>query len=86
MVRHILIPLDGSTLAESVLPAAAALAEAFAADVTLFHVMEERPPETIHGQQHLREPQQAEAYLERVAGSPIFRIVPASNAVSARFL
>jgi nucleotide-binding universal stress UspA family protein len=73
VVQHILVPLDGSTLSESVLPAAAALAEAFAADVTLFHVMEERPPETVHGQQHLTEPRQAEAYLERVAGSPIFR-------------
>ncbi len=73
MVRHILVPLDGSTLAESVLPAAAALAEAFAADVTLFHAMEARPPETVHGQPHLTDPEQAEAYLERVGGSPIFR-------------
>lgn len=73
MVQHILVPLDGSMLAECVVPAAAALAQAFAADVTLFHVMETRPPATVHGQPHLTDPGQAQAYLERMRGSPIFR-------------
>mgnify|MGYP001598367197 CR=1 FL=1 len=73
VVQHILVPLDGSTLAECVVPAAAALAQAFAADVTLFHVMEVRPPATVHGQPHLTDPGQAQAYLERMRGSPIFR-------------
>ncbi|MGH3551579.1 MAG: universal stress protein [Burkholderiales bacterium] len=73
MVQHILVPLDGSILAECVVPAAAALAQAFAADVTLFHVMEARPPATVHGQAHLTDPEQAQAYLERMRASPIFR-------------
>ncbi|MBP1776862.1 MAG: hypothetical protein H6Q86_2872, partial [candidate division NC10 bacterium] len=41
MVRHVLVPLDGSGLAEAALPAAAATAAAFGARVTLFHVLEE---------------------------------------------
>ncbi len=73
VIRHILVPLDGSTLAESVLPAAAALAEGFGARVTLLHIIEERPPGTIHGQPHLTDADQAQAYLEGVARRPVFR-------------
>jgi nucleotide-binding universal stress UspA family protein len=39
-IGHILVPLDGSPLAESVLPVAVALSRAFAARVTLLHVLE----------------------------------------------
>ena len=39
-IGHILIPLDGSPLAESILPVAVALSRAFAARVTLLHVLE----------------------------------------------
>lgn len=67
MIRHILVPLDGSALAESVLPAAVALAEVFGARMTLLHIIEERPPETIHGQPHLTDGERAQAYLEAVA-------------------
>jgi len=35
MLEHILVPLDGSSLAECVLPHAVALAQAFDARVTL---------------------------------------------------
>lgn len=73
MIRQILVPLDGSALAESVLPAAAALAEGFGARVTLLHIVEERPPDTIHGQPHLTDADQAQAYLEEVARRPVFR-------------
>src|SRR3990170_3534963 len=41
-IGHILVPLDGSPLAESVLPVAVAVSRAFAAPVTLLHVLE--PP------------------------------------------
>jgi nucleotide-binding universal stress UspA family protein len=73
VIRHILVPLDGSKLAESVLPAAAAMADGFGAQVTLLHIIEERAPETVHGQPHLTEADQAQAYLEEVARRPVFR-------------
>ena len=72
MVRHVLVPLDGSALAEAALPAAAATAIAFDARVTLFHVLEEWPPETVHGQPHLTDAAQAKAYLAAVAQRPLF--------------
>lgn len=40
MIRRILVPLDGSLLAESTLPHAAALADAFRAEVCLLRVLE----------------------------------------------
>ncbi|HSB68537.1 MAG TPA: universal stress protein [Candidatus Methylomirabilis sp.] len=73
MIRHILVPLDGSKLAESVLPTAAAMADGFGAQVTLLHIIEERAPETVHGQPHLTDADEAQAYLEEVAGRPVFR-------------
>jgi len=72
VVRHVLVPLDGSALAEAALPAAAATAIAFDARVTLFHVLEEWPPETVHGQPHLTNAAQAKAYLATVAQRPLF--------------
>ena len=66
MLRHLLVPLDGSGLAEVVLPATASLAERLGADVTLLHVMERDAPATIHGERHLTEVGDAERYLEEV--------------------
>ncbi len=73
MIHQILVPLDGSALAESVLPAAAALAGAFGARVKLLHIVEQRAPGTIHGQPHLTDADQAQAYLEQVARRQIFQ-------------
>jgi nucleotide-binding universal stress UspA family protein len=70
MVRHILVPLDGSVLAEAALPAAAAMAEAFQARVTLFHVLEEWAPDSVHGHSHLTDGDRAEAYLAGIARRP----------------
>ncbi len=67
MFRHILVPLDGSGLAEAALPAAALLAEEFHGRVTLFHVVERNAPRKIHGQPHISNDVEAEAYLEGVA-------------------
>lgn len=72
-MRHVLVPLDGSGLAEAALPAAAATAAAFDARVTLFHVLEEWAPQTVHGQRHLTDATQAQAYLASVAQRPLFR-------------
>lgn len=45
MIKHILVPLDGSSLAECVLPYVLAVARAVNARITLLHVLE-RPRET----------------------------------------
>lgn len=45
MINHLLVPLDGSTLAECVLPHVIALAPMSNARVTLLHVMERAPAE-----------------------------------------
>jgi len=67
MFKHLLIPLDGSELAEAVLPAAGDLAARAGARVTLLHVIERKAPESIHGQHHLREVEEAEEYLREAA-------------------
>lgn len=66
MFSHLLVPLDGSALAESALPVAVALGAESSTQVTLLHVLEESPPVQIHGASHLQEPGQAEAYLSEV--------------------
>lgn len=65
--ERVLVPLDGSRLAESALPAACGLAEALGARVVLLHVLELRPPTTVHGEPHLRDAQEAASYLDSVA-------------------
>jgi nucleotide-binding universal stress UspA family protein len=66
-LQRILVPLDGSRLAESVLPAAFSLAQHLHARLTLLHVMERAAPMTVHGERHLTEASEAEAYLTEVA-------------------
>jgi len=75
MIKRILVPLDGSSLAESVLPVAAALAKKINISVTLIHVIEKTAPEKIHGQSHLQLPKDADAYLKTIAGLDIFNEV-----------
>lgn len=67
MFIHILVPLDGSRLAEAVLPAAASTAKLLSASVTLIHVIEKNAPREIHGEMHLSKPEEAEAYLSEIA-------------------
>jgi nucleotide-binding universal stress UspA family protein len=67
MVTRILVPLDGSSLAETALPAAAALARAFHATVALLHIIEPDAPAEIHRDRHLTTPAEAEAYLADIA-------------------
>lgn len=67
MLKHLLVPLDGSRLAESVLPAAACLARTLEASVTLVHVVEKNAPAEVHGEPHLGDAEQAGLYLEEVA-------------------
>jgi nucleotide-binding universal stress UspA family protein len=53
MFNHILLPLDGSVLAESVLPA-------------LVHIIEKDGQAVVHGERHLTQPAEAEAYLSQI--------------------
>jgi nucleotide-binding universal stress UspA family protein len=62
MFKHILVPLDGSKLAEAALPAAVSLAQTFNAPVTLLHIIEQDAPEEVHRERHLTEAREAEAY------------------------
>lgn len=64
---NLLVPLDGSRLAESVLPLAAGLALRWHARLTLLHVLEADAPTTIHGEPHLADAESAAAYLAGVA-------------------
>lgn len=64
--QHLLVPLDGSQLAEAVLPIAGWLAAACQARITLLHVLEHDAPETVHGEQHLGEADEANVYLAGV--------------------
>lgn len=66
-IKHILVPLDGSRLAESALAPTIALASRLGAYVTLLHVLERGAPETIHGERHLTNVGEAEAYLTGIA-------------------
>jgi nucleotide-binding universal stress UspA family protein len=67
MIRTILVPLDGSKMAESILPAAAALAGALEASVVLLHILERNPPKNIHGDTHLQSAAEARRYLHEIA-------------------
>jgi nucleotide-binding universal stress UspA family protein len=71
MFRNILIPLDGSALAECVFPHAISLSTALEAQATLLHVME-RPRDTgslqpIDPLRWVLKKHEADAYLERLA-------------------
>jgi nucleotide-binding universal stress UspA family protein len=60
---RLLVPLDGSRLAEAALPAAERLAAAFGAEVALLHVVERAARPSVHGDRHLTDRAAAEAYL-----------------------
>lgn len=67
MFRHILVPLDGSRLAESALAPAARLARRMDAAVTIVHVIEKNAPSEVHSERHLVTPEEASAYLKEVS-------------------
>jgi nucleotide-binding universal stress UspA family protein len=69
LFKNILVPLDGSHLAEAALPAAIVVAQIMHAKVTLIHIIEKNAPEEIHGEHHLTTPDEAMKYLEKVGAS-----------------
>jgi nucleotide-binding universal stress UspA family protein len=67
MYTRLLVPLDGSRLAESVLPAVERLASAEQSTVVLLHVIERGAPTAVHGERHLTSVAEAVPYLEELA-------------------
>jgi nucleotide-binding universal stress UspA family protein len=67
MFRHLLIPLDGSRLAEFALPTALTLSRCLGSEITLIHIIERNPPGEVHGERHLSGEDEAVAYLNQVA-------------------
>ncbi len=67
MFSNLLVPLDGSQLAESVLPIVRRLSDLMSCSVMLLHVIEKRPPSSIHGDTHLQDVAGAERYLAAIA-------------------
>ena len=77
-VRHLIVPLDGSRLAEAALAITRQLAQKLGVPVTLVHLIERHPPERIHGEHHLSNPEEAERYLSELGR----RIFPAGPRVA----
>ena len=67
MFKHILVPLDGSKLAEAAIPAAVSLTKKLSAPVTLLHILEQDAPQEVHKDRHITQADEASAYLEDVA-------------------
>ena len=67
MFRNLLVPLDGSRMAESVLPAVVYLSDRLQSRVSLVHVIEKDAPTEIHGESHLRTTDEADNYLKMVS-------------------
>ena len=68
-VRRILVPVDGSQLAEAALPAACSLAQRLGARLLLLHVLERDAPAEVHGEPHLLDAHAAHEYLYEIASS-----------------
>jgi nucleotide-binding universal stress UspA family protein len=66
-LTRIMVPLDGSALAESALPLAVHLARCQGARLCLLHIIEEHAPASIHGEPHLTDAQTASSYLDKLA-------------------
>jgi len=69
MFTHLLVPLDGSGLAETTLPYVRTLAHGSGdrAHVTLLHLIERAAPSSVHGARHLTTVPDAETYLTEIA-------------------
>ena len=61
------MPLDGSQMAESVLPVALAAAKCTSSQIILLHIIEDRPPRSVHGEPHLTNAPESHDYLGKLA-------------------
>lgn len=71
MFKNILVPLDGSKLAEAAFPPAVSIAQTLGAPITLLHVIEKDAPKIIHSDHHLTKVDEADDYLKHIAKQPI---------------
>lgn len=67
MFKNILVPLDGSKLAEAAFEPAQSLARTIGAPVTLLHVIEKDAPQAVHSDHHLSKADEAVEYLKKIA-------------------
>jgi nucleotide-binding universal stress UspA family protein len=67
MFKHLLVPLDGSKMAEVALPVAVLFSQKLGAVVTLIHILEQDAPQEIHGDRHLTNEEDAYRYLNKIA-------------------
>jgi nucleotide-binding universal stress UspA family protein len=74
----LLVPLDGSPAAESVLSVAVTLARRLPASVTLLHVIEREAPARVHGETHLTDEPAAVTYLAGIANRLAAEGIPVS--------
>jgi nucleotide-binding universal stress UspA family protein len=65
MFNRVIVPLDGTVLAEAILPLTSQLAQKLRAEVVLIHVIEGDETQSVHGQRHLTSAEEAAAYLEQ---------------------
>lgn len=71
MFKNLLVPLDGSAMAEGVIPVVVQLAKVFKTKIFLIHVIEKNAPSKIHGDRHLTESGQAQVYLNKIANTSV---------------
>ena len=77
MIKRILIPLDGSKLAEQALATARILVQKIHATPILLHVIEKNAPPEVHGERHLQGIPQANAYLKNlIKKNPFLKRAP----------
>ncbi len=67
MFKNILVPLDGSKLAETAVAPATSLAETLGAPLTLLHIIEKDAPREIHSDHHITKADEASVYLKNIA-------------------
>jgi len=70
MFKSILVPLDGSKLAETAFPPAISLAKTLGAPITLIHIIEKDAPQEVHSDHHLTQADEAINYLKKIAADP----------------
>lgn len=71
MFKQILVPLDGSKLAETAVAPASSLAETLGAPITLLHIIEKDAPQEVHRDHHLTQADEAVAYLKQIAAQAL---------------
>ena len=85
MFNHILVPLDGSELAECVIPHARIVAEALGARITLLHVLERSPSSDLNNtinplDWHIRKTE-VQTYLDRITACLVDSIPDVRNVI-----